>query len=123
MPARLDRVEVQTAQRVVVITWEERERLLARLLTPDVVPRGRTAVVPESRREIVRAFTAVGASRPVSLTAGQRDELLAVLSVFDLALDHCEVGARLRAGASHGGNGASPRAAENGLCAQNGLVA
>jgi hypothetical protein len=83
VPARLDRVEVRTAQRVVVITWDGCDELLARLLTPDPVRRGRVAVVPELRREIVRGFDAVGATRPVDLTPGQRDELRAVLDVWD----------------------------------------
>lgn len=83
MPARLDKVQVQAGARFVVISWSDREQLLARLLTLDPVPRGRKPVVSESRREIVNAFTAVGASRPASLTAGQREELFAVLDVWD----------------------------------------
>ena len=69
---------------VVAITWAERELLLARLEPDARVRRGRKAPdPPESHREIVTAFAAIGVSRSVELSAEQRQELIAVLDGWD----------------------------------------
>ena len=63
VPARLKRVTVSTLSGDVVISWDERQRLVAELLpvTKD--------------QDIVRAFEAVGTSSPVILEADQRRRL------------------------------------------------
>jgi hypothetical protein len=87
-------MQVQTAKGVVTITWAEREQLLARLQPKAGVRRAQRGRKPpdppETHREIVAAFAAfaaVGVSRPVSLNAEQRRELLTASSGFELDPD------------------------------------
>jgi hypothetical protein len=67
---RLDRVEIRLSRRVVRISWDSRTELLARLRRL------------ESAGPIVRAFEAVGASRPVELDREQKATMYAVLDVW-----------------------------------------
>jgi hypothetical protein len=83
-------VQVQAAQAVVPITWASREQLLDRLQPKTARHPARAErrkrkppAPPEAHREIVAAFTAVGVSRPVSLTSAQRGELRLLLDGWD----------------------------------------
>ena len=76
MPARLDRVEVQVGDDVLVIPWAARDAILGRL--PDT----------EAMQKLRADFLNAGASRPVRLpTREQRDGLLDVLDGFDVLPD------------------------------------
>jgi hypothetical protein len=70
MPEGLDRVQVVTSQGTVEISWDTRTELLSRLRH-----HGGTMA-------IVRAFEAVGATRPVELTDGGKHVLLGVVSAW-----------------------------------------
>ena len=80
MPERLDRVTIALDARNITISWEARQALQKRLYYKDVkagmMTRG------ESTDGILRAFEAVGATRPVELTKGQRMLLLNVLRIW-----------------------------------------
>jgi hypothetical protein len=67
MPDRLDRVTIALAAGDIVIDWATRQELMARL--QHVATRAR----------IRDTFQAVGATRPVELSPGQRTALLHVL--------------------------------------------
>jgi hypothetical protein len=67
MPERLNRITIALNTTDVVLTWDERDRLMARLQHA------------RSRARIRDSIQAVGATRPVELKAGQRAALLNVL--------------------------------------------
>jgi hypothetical protein len=67
MPERLDRVHVDVAGEIVMITWDERDVLLEEL-----------AWAAETKSIRVK-FEAVGASRPVELDAEERTRLRTAL--------------------------------------------
>jgi hypothetical protein len=67
VPERLDRITVKLGRGDVTLTWDARQALLARLQHVQTTARIRAS------------FDAVGASRPVELTPGQRTTLLEVL--------------------------------------------
>ena len=69
MPEHPDRVTVALKQSDVPLSWLGRQVLLGRL---------------QHAQEIRAAFEAVGATRPVELTPGQRAELLALLEKWAL---------------------------------------
>jgi hypothetical protein len=75
MPERLDRVTVPLNRGDVLLTWDARQALMRRLQS-----------VQETFR-LRASFEAVGASRPVNLTGGQRTALLVVLEAWSLDLD------------------------------------
>jgi hypothetical protein len=67
MPERLDRVHVDLAGEIVMLTWDERDTLLEEL------------AFAEGTKAIRERFEAVGASRPVELDAEQRERLRTAL--------------------------------------------
>ena len=67
MPDRLDKVTIALSRRDIVIDWDTRQALMARLLHV------------KTRARIRDTFQAVGATRPVELKPGQRATLLQVL--------------------------------------------
>ena len=71
MPTRLDRVIVATSRREVEIARASRDMLLERLRRD-----------PEQGGDLVRAFEAAGATRPVSVTPGQERQLHAVVQAW-----------------------------------------
>ena len=67
MPDRLDKVTIALSRGDIVIDWDTRQALMARLLHVG------------TRARIRDTFQAVGATRPVELRPGQRAALLQVL--------------------------------------------
>jgi hypothetical protein len=67
VPDRLDKVTIALSRRDIVIDWDTRQALMARLLHV------------KTRARIRDTFQAVGATRPVELKPGQRATLLQVL--------------------------------------------
>jgi hypothetical protein len=67
MPERLDRVQITTSGGAVVIPWATRDQILERL-------RQRRDALP-----IIRAFEAVGATRPVELDTNGKALLIEAL--------------------------------------------
>ena len=62
----IDHVQIALSRETIAIPWESRQALLAKLRPI------------EAMREVVLAFEAVGTTRPVELTAEQKDDLHAV---------------------------------------------
>jgi hypothetical protein len=86
MPERLYRVSIALGSRRVHISWEARDALLARLQRVGTIGTVRVA------------FTAVGATRTVSLTPPERATLLDALENWALEADKFEaISAELRA--------------------------
>lgn len=77
MPERLDRVTITLNCGEFGFSWEARQALLARLFHANI--KDRIVARGTSTDEILRAFGAVGATRPVELTKTQRLLLLHVL--------------------------------------------
>ena len=75
MPDRLDRVTIALSRGDIVIDWETRQALMARLLHVG------------TRARIRDSFQAVGATRPVELRPGQRAALLQVLDDWSADAD------------------------------------
>jgi hypothetical protein len=71
MPERLGRAQVNVGEGIVVMPWKERDWLLREIRSFD------------SARRIIRAFEAVGASRPLKLD--DTDELELYDMIFRLA--------------------------------------
>jgi hypothetical protein len=78
VPERLDSVAVALNRGPVILTWNARQALMRRLQH-----------VRETA-QIRASFDAVGASRPVELTGGQRTALLLTLEGWSLDLDGYE---------------------------------
>jgi hypothetical protein len=76
MPEHLDRVTVSLSRGEVILLWESRHALMARLQHVRTTARLRDS------------FEAVGANRPVNLTGGQRTALLVTVEGWSLDLDH-----------------------------------
>jgi hypothetical protein len=68
-PGRLDRVQVATSRRTVVLPWASRDELLEQMRHL------------ETMTPVVDAFEAVGASVPVRLTLEQKARLVDVVRV------------------------------------------
>jgi hypothetical protein len=68
MPERLDRITIALNRGDVIISWDTRQELMARLQHV------------RSNSGLRVGFGAVGASRPVELSVGQRAALLKVLA-------------------------------------------
>lgn len=77
MPERLDRVTIQLRRRPVAITWNEREALLAELVTKH---HDRPTGDPSVRRAVCKAFEDVGASRAVIFTLEQKAHVASALN-------------------------------------------
>jgi hypothetical protein len=80
MPERLDRVTIALDARDITISWEARQALQKRLYYKDVMAGMMTRGA--STDGILRAFEAVGATRPVELTKGERILLLSMLRIW-----------------------------------------
>ena len=80
MPERLDRVTVALSRADFVFGWEARQALLERLYNANI--RAGMMTWGASTDDILRAFEAVGATRPVELTRPQRTLLLRVLRTW-----------------------------------------
>ncbi len=72
--SRLDRVQVDVAEEIVEIAWDERDTLLRKL---------RTVAGCET---IVQKFEAVGASSPVELGDEQRSRLRVTLELWGVSV-------------------------------------
>src|SRR6266571_9286465 len=74
MPSRLDRVRVDVPGETIEITWDERDTLLEQLRSD------------AGCASIIKAFEAVGASRPVELDDKQRARLRVALELWGIAV-------------------------------------
>jgi hypothetical protein len=75
VPERFDRVQVKVTGELVEITWDERDRLLRRLLT-----------VAGSGTIIDKFDEAVGATRPVELDAAERAHMRVTLELWGVSV-------------------------------------
>jgi hypothetical protein len=74
VPQRLDRVQVDVAEEIVEISWDERDMLLEKLETV------------AGCDTIVEKFEAVGASRPAHLNDEQRLHLRVALELWGVSV-------------------------------------
>lgn len=70
MPERIDHVQIQLSRETINLPWESREALLGEIRHLD------------SARSTVKAFEAVGTSRPVTLTREDKVLLIEAISVW-----------------------------------------